>query len=413
VTSALIDLDVVPADPARPVSGARRGRTALIVLSLLLIALLGPATPARPDELRSTMIPAGTDDYVFASGDRLYVVGAAPTGLPRPMRTYRLPDGRLLARTVLPVSEPVAAVRPVGATTLVATTIGRRPAVVAMDNASGLRRWWKFGELRSASATAGEVLLGDADETDDIEAFDLVSGAFRWRVAAPANGLLSTAGERDGLPQWLVASDPSGRLDSYDGRTGKHLASRSGAPAGPLAGPSEDLFVVGGARDGVTAYGLPALTVRWQLRAEVKLDGAWLGPDCGDVLCVFGPTLTGLDRATGTPRWTSDRWTYAQQEGDDLVVSDVDGAADSVPITVVDPATGRVRADLGGWRQVIGGGFTYLVAPGRPTLFGRFDWGRMAVRLAGTTDRRLRHCDAAAGAVVCHLTDGPVAIWQF
>jgi hypothetical protein len=79
---------------------------------------------------------------------------------------------------------------------------------------------------------------------------------------------------------------------------------------------------------------------------------------------------------------------------------------------VLDPATGRVRADLGGWRQVYGPDATlaYVVNAGHPTFFGRFDPARTAVRILGTTDEEFGHCDAAAGAVVCHLTDGPVAI---
>jgi outer membrane protein assembly factor BamB len=164
----------------------------------------------------------------------------------------------------------------------------------------------------------------------------------------------------------------------------------------------------------MTAYALPGLTTRWQISPDVDLAGAWVSPYCGAVLCVFRPTLVALDPATGKTRWVSDRWNYAESAGDYLAVSPFDGASGEGPLAVLDPATGRVRAVLGGWHQIFGpdDALAYVVHPGRTSLFGRFDPAHMAVRILGTTDRDLGRCDAGAGAVVCHLTGGAVAIWQ-
>jgi hypothetical protein len=223
------------------------------------------------------------------------------------------------------------------------------------------------------------------------------------------------------MPRWLVSVAPGGRLDSYDALTGRRLATAAEpTPAGPLtkalAESDNGLFLAGGNTYGATAYALPALTTRWHLPAgQVEFSGTWIGSDCGPVLCAFRPKLVAIDPATGRTRWASDRWTYAQRAGNYLVASDTDGAPDLVPLTVLDPATGQVRAGLGGWRQVFGpaGALSYVVHPGHPSLLGRFDAARMAVRIAGTTDQDFGHCDGGAGgAVVCHLTAGPVAIWR-
>ncbi|MEV6846885.1 PQQ-binding-like beta-propeller repeat protein [Actinoplanes sp. NPDC051411] len=421
MTSALIDLDTAPAAGLRPGRSRPRGRSALAVLSLVLLALAGPATPPVPEHLKATLITARNEDNVFVSGGKLYVVDAAPTGLPRPMRTYRLPDGKLLSQAALQIPEAVSGVRAVGDTTLVETTIGGRPAVVALDPASGSRRWWQFGLVRGASAAGGLVLLtDDRDPAEDFDAVDLRTGLYRWGVLAPVGGQLLTAGPAAGTPRWLVSVDPAGRLDSYDALTGKHLATARPAPFGPmpdaLAEPAGSLLLIGTDAAGATAYTLPGLATRWHRpTGSFEFAGAWLEPDCGAELCAYLTNLVALDAATGQTRWTSDRWTYAHPAGGYLLAGNANGTPDQMPLTVLDPATGRVRADLGGWRQVLGpdGTMAYAVnAAGHPALFGRFDPARTAVRILGTTDADFGHCDAAAGAVVCHLTDGPVAIWR-
>jgi outer membrane protein assembly factor BamB len=423
VPATLIDLDTAPAAAPRPGHSSPRGRSALAALSLILLALLGPAAPGR---LKATLIAARNQDDIFVHGERLYVVDAVPTGQPRPMRTYRLPDGKPLARTTLRIPDEVTGVLPVGDTTLIQTTIGERPAVVAMANATGLSPWWQFGSVRGASAAAGEVLISDDNEQEDFTAVDLRTGSFRWELLGPRGGLLTLAGERDGLPRWLVGLTGDGRLTSYDGRTGKSLASVRAAPFGALSGAlawpaGDDLFAVGGRPSGVTAYALPGLEPRWRIAPDrlpplVDFEQGWLNADCGPVVCAFLPKLIALDPATGRTRWASDRWTVAGRAGDFLVAGDTDGEApDSGPVTVLDPATGRVRADLGGWREIPGpdDGLTYLVHPGASTsLFGRFDPATISVRILGTTHQAFGRCDRGAGAVVCHLTAGPVAVWR-
>jgi outer membrane protein assembly factor BamB len=420
VPITLIDLDTAPAAAPRPGHSSPRGRSALAVLSLILVTLLGPAAP---DRAKATLIGARSQDDTFVHGDRLYVVDAAPLGRPRPMRTYRLPEGRPLSRMNLPIPEAVTGVLPVGDTTLIQTTIGRRPAVVAMDDKTGLSPWWEFGSIRGASAPADEVLISDDNEQEDFTAVDLRTGSFRWELLSPRGGLLTLAGQRDGLPRWLVGLTGDGRLTSYDGQTGKPLATGRAAPFGSLSQaltwPDDDLFALGGRPSGVTAYALPGLEPRWRIAPD-RLPPSFdftqgrLNADCGPVVCAFLPKLVALDPATGRTRWASDRWTLAGRAGDFLLAADTDGEApDLVPVTVLDPATGRVRADLGGWREIPGpDGPTYLVHPGASTsLFGRFDPATMSVRILGTTDQDFADCDGGAGAVVCHLTDGPVAIW--
>jgi len=412
----MIDLDSAPAVHHRPGRSGPRGRFGLAGLSLVLVALLGPATPPGSGDLRPTIVPARNDDNVFVSGDRLYVVDATPTGRPHRMRTYRLPDGRLLAQSDLPVPEPVTGVRSLGATTLIATTVGQRAAVMAIDTATGRSLWWQFGLARAASETAGLVLLTDNDLSDGepYTALDLRTGQFRRQIGGDDSEQVTLTGPPGGAPRWLVTLDYHQRLDTYDAWTGKHLATASGGPLGPVSGAADDLFLLGGSRDGLIAYALPGLTPRWRISPESDLSGSRVGSGCGALLCLFRPALVALDPASGKIRWNSGRWTHAETAGGSLVVSDVDGEPDRTPLTVVDPATGRTRAGLGGWREMTGPGgpMSALVHPGRTTFFGRFDAARAAVRIVGATDRSVGHCDSgAAGSVVCHLADGPVAIW--
>jgi hypothetical protein len=413
VPSALIDLDAAPAARQRPGRHRRFSvRPALTALSLVLVALLGAAAPPMGELRPGAVVAAQPDDKVFVHGDRMWIVGAAATGGSWSMHTYRLPDGKLLARATLQIPEPVTAVLPVGDLTLVQTTVGQRPALLALDDTTSRTRWWQFGDLRGASAAAGLLLLSDGD-SPDIEAVDLETGTYRWAVEPPRGGSLGIAGRADGLPQWLVSQDPSGRLDTYDGRTGRHLASAHAAP-GPDTGVAGGLFLVSGSRTGITAFNLPSLTVRWHRPAIGPTPGAeWLQPDCGALLCIVGPALTAVDPATGQTRWAAGRWTYAQTAGDSLVVHDTDGPPDLAPVTVLDPATGRVRADLGEWREAAPSDdpLRYLVIIGPRTVFGRFDPSGGSVRIFGTTDLAIRGCNAGAGAMICQLLAGPVAIW--
>jgi len=414
VPPALIDLDAAPAVRQRPGRHRSPARTVVAVATVVLVALLAAAAPPAPESRPAATIAAQPDDDVFVHGDRLWIVGAAATGRSRWMHTYRLPDGKLLTRTTLQIPEPVTAVLPVGDVTLIATTLGQRPMVMAMDDTTGRSRWWQFGDIRGAAQDASVLLLGDSG-AQGMLAVDPRTGAFRWEVLVPDGGTLSIAGEAGGLPRWLVSEDAHGRLDTYDGRTGRHLASARASSSGQQQGAADDLLLVGGTESGITAYSLPALAVRWHragLPPSPSADRVEL--DCGPLLCVIGPTLMTLDPATGHTRWASDRWTSAEPDGDFLLARKTDGPPELAPVTVLDMADGRTRADLGDWRAVYGTDhpLDHLVDIGTRTFFGRFDPAAKSVRVLGSTGLNVSDCQAGPGAMVCQLVAGPVTVWR-
>jgi outer membrane protein assembly factor BamB len=437
VSSALIDLDSASAVRHRPGRSGPRARSLLAVLSVALLAVIGPAAPWAAHGLRSAVIPAVTGDGVFVSGSRLYVVdlgatiatsgGDSASGTVRRMRVFRLPGAHLLTTTELPLPEPVTGVLPVGDTTLVQSTVGGRPMIMAIDSGTGANLWWQFGVLRGAGA--GVVLMTDdlQGSNEPYTAVDLRTGSFRWEVSTPLDGLLTATDDRVGdLPRWLVGLTADDQLSSYDTTTGRRIATIRVAPFGPpehaMAAVADGLVVTAGEPSGVTAYALPGLALRWQiptasLPRPVDYAQSRLQPGCGVVLCAYWPQLTALDPATGRVRWSSDRWNDARPLGSYLVVNQGEGAPDQVALTAVDPATGRARGTYGGWHWVFptDGVAAYAVHPGdgtAPTLFGRFDADRPGVRILGSTEDVFGHCDAGAGSVVCHLTDGPVAVWD-
>jgi len=382
-------------------------------VSVGLVALLAAATPPAPERGPATTIAARPGDDFFVHGDRLWVVGDATTGPSREMHTYRLPDGKLLGATTLPIAEPVTEVLPVGGITLVQSPLGQRSVVLATDDTTGRTRWWQFGDFRGAAHDGSLILLSD-DGARGMLAVDPRTGAYRWEVITPDDGSLGIAGEADGLPRWLVSEGTNGRLDTYDGRTGRHLATARAAASLQQEGVADDLLLMGSSQSGITAYALPALTVRWHRASLPPSPGAdRVETDCGGLICIIGPTLMTLDPATGQTRWATGRWTSAESDGDFLLARSTDGPAELAPVAVLDRADGRLRADLGGWRGLHGSDhpLDHLVNIGPRTFFGRFDPASKTVEVLGGTGLNVSECKPGAASMVCQLVDGPVAVW--
>jgi hypothetical protein len=391
VTAGLIDLDASPS-----VAVARRPLPPLL-LSLLLVLLLGPATPA-PRSARAVIIPATFRDDTFVDGDRLFVVGPFSARNVQLLRIFRLPDGQPLGQMEIGYPGSVSGVRRVGDVLLI-TASGPR-VTVAVDAHSGKQLWETGATVVSVSGNT--VLM-----SDDLAIFAMnAQGNLLWRVEWPTLG-----------PRYLVSAGLDS-MTSYDGRTGASLSSAQLHLSGIVYSYiSTDRFVIGDS-SGLSAYRLPSLARQWHVATDPQEDR--LQPDCVRVLCSYlgQQGVTIRDPATGRTIWTNSRWAAVEPVGPYLVGAADHGALDAVRLFLLDPATGDPRGDFGGWRAVISpdGTLRYALHPAASPddyWFGEFDPAHATVRILGEAPQISGHCDVSAGALIYHRIDGTIAVWRF
>jgi len=383
----VIDLDIAPR-----VAVARRPLAPLLLSLVLLLTLAAAAPPARP--ATAVSVPATFLDDTFVDGNRLFVV--SPGGL---LRIFRLPDARPLGRMDIGYLGSVSAVRRVGDVLLL--TAGGPRVTVAVDAGSGRKLWSARADVVSVSG--GLVLL-----TDDLTiwAVDPHHGTTSWRIAQP------TVGTR-----FLVTAGIDS-MTSYDGQTGARLATARISLSGIIYSYiSPDRFVLGDS-SGLSGFLLPSLAPQWHVTTDPQEDR--LQPDCVRVLCSYlgDQGVTVRDPATGRALWTSPRWATLQPLGPGLLAAADHGPLDAVRLFLLDPATGRVRADFGGWRAVIDtdGGLRYALHPATTPndyLFGELDPVHGTVRILGDAPQISGHTDVSAGALIYHRTDGSITVWRF
>jgi outer membrane protein assembly factor BamB len=381
----VIDLDAAP-----PRTTPGRRPVGPLLLSLALVLLLGAAAPvSRP--AAAVIIPATFRDDTFVDGDRLFVVG--PQGL---LRIFRLPDAHPLGQMEIGYPGSVSGVRRVGDVLLI--TAGGPRVTVAVDATSGRRLWSSGADVVAVSN--GIVLL-----TDDLAtwAVDPHSGTVRWRIDQPVQG-----------SRYLVTAGLDS-MTSFDGLSGSAVASAPIHLSGIIYSYlSDNRFVIGDSA-GLSAYRLPSLQPLWHVTGSPREDR--LEPDCVQILCSYlgDQGVTVRDPATGRTLWSSSRWATVKPLGATLVAAADHGTLDAVRLYLLDPATGRVRADLGGWRAV-DDTVRYVLHPA-PTRndfwFGELDPAHATVRILGEAPQVSGYCTVGAGALVYHRIDGSIVVWRF
>jgi hypothetical protein len=383
----VIDLDVAPP----PRATVTRRPSIPLLLSLAAVFLLLGASAPRPRPAPGVIIPATFRDDTFVDGNRLFVIN--PAGL---LRIFRLPDAHLVRQIRIRPPGPVSEVRQAGEVLLI-TTSGP-PATEAVDAGSGRPLW--SAEAHPVSAADGLVVL-----TDDLStwAVDSRTGTVRWRLDQPVAG-----------SRYLVNASFDG-MTAFDGRTGAMVATApihlSGVVYSYLA---DDRFVIGDST-GLTAYRLPSLTALWHVATPTPPDR--LEPRCVQVLCYYtgDQGVTVRDPATGRTLWSSPRWATVAPLGADMVAAADSGPLDAVRLTLLDPATGRIRGDFDGW-HAIDDTIRYALHPASTRhnyWFGAFDPAHASVRIIGEVPQMSGSCLAAAGALVYHRIDGSIAVWRF
>ena len=439
----VIDLGEVPrrqpaAPPAEEEGAAwSPGQRRLFgAIASILLIWLGATVPVPPP-LAAARLDTEGRDYVLYGSDHYYAFGLGDGPGDRTVTAYGLPDGATAWRVrVLRSKESWLTVPKVGPPTLIsdetaaadATTVGDAAVV-----ASSGRVLYRAGAQLIGIAPSGGVRLWTSRSGEfGVEAggrhlvgHDLTARRARWSYDAPAGAWLWWDPNDGGLRAVAVLL-PSGRLELRDLEAGRLVAAadvlRPRNPAEPsgavqLAG---DLVLVEDWRDGrvwVTAYGRQRLDRRWT--TPMDLASEYVEP-CGGLLCVGG--LNGgirvLDAATGRTTWASDRWSFLEPVGDYLLAGPAGARPGGAGLMVLDPRTGRVRADLGRWTPV------WPVPPdGQPiavrhdlrnsrSWFGRIDVARGQVftvrAVTGVTD----DCRAGREYVTCRRPDGRTGVWQ-
>jgi outer membrane protein assembly factor BamB len=288
-----------------------------------------------------------------------------------------------------------------GTISLEATTIVVRPArlsgAIFLDAATGRIRW-RTPELSAVLVLGDRVAVAD---TETLRMLDLATGRVRWERPAPAIALDTDAGHR-----YLLGLDRVGRATVYSAADGATLTT------GPDLGVDPYLWGLGeavGTSDAkivkdilflyaptsVAAYRLRDLAPLWEAPA---VDERLLGP-CGDLICTTGDRgAIAFEPATGKVRWTSPRWRSIAPDG--LAVA-VDHR-----VARIDPATGRVREELG--RGELAGDLLLRYDGDRTFVTGLSD----GAVLGSVPVTALSGCATAGSYLACPTDAQAVTVWR-
>ncbi|MEH1101055.1 outer membrane protein assembly factor BamB family protein [Micromonospora sp. CPCC 205561] len=427
---ALIDLGELrdepgpEAPPPRPPRAA--GRPLRVVLALaLVVATVGGAAPAPRRD--SFVVPAAVGAEAFLDADRLYVVEPAEgqTGTVE-VRAYALPGREPAAgrpatrvwRAPVPAAGRFWQARSGRGVVLFAVT-GEQDGgwTVALDAGTGRERWRQPGYPWWDSA--GTLLLqSGGEDAGTVRSVDPTSGRAIWSLSTSRGGAMYSV--RGGRVDRVVLASARGRVEVRDVRTGAvlHAADlRLGElPGFGYATVAHGLLLALRPEAGVvTAYGLDGLRPRW----EARLPLAGHVEDCGEVLCVNGRTggFSALDPATGTVRWTGDRWLGVSDHRGGRLLAMAHGPVGE-RLAVLDAATGREVADLGTWQLVPGHDGERLLAvrpaaTGGGLVVGELDVAAGRVRVLDVLRDASGDCRGGVGTtLLCRVRGGDYGVWR-
>jgi hypothetical protein len=459
---AVIELgpsDFEPVEWVRPAPPAWwRGGWALVGYAALVLLLLGPPAPAAPGLLVPVVaIPAGGAIAYELSSNTLYAAWfayqAPHAGASRPepsratLDAYRLADGRLRWRVLLPVNLGSLLIRSAGPDTVVVSSLdlgATGDRTVAYDADSG-RLLWDSRLPLLPTAPAGETVA--------LAAYVDPSGApfgspyVRTPGAgAPPAMLLQALHVRSGLVAWTLRIDEGSytalpAVAALPGATGDPYAVAIGS-GGEARSVDLATGTVRGDQDG------PELVVsgRWLLIGYQGADGptlasyradtlapAWTGRvpslnlvavPCGELTCLtdqYGTRAVNL--ATGRVGWSGTAWQPLGMLGG-WVYAAPQGSGQTVPASLLAPGSGAPVLSLAGWAVIQGpAAGPYLVqTAGTVTLPGGAWLGVLRATTTGVprvepvaplVDRSIDGCTAVPRFVVCGTDTKQLWIWRY
>ncbi|HEU5110938.1 MAG TPA: PQQ-binding-like beta-propeller repeat protein, partial [Micromonosporaceae bacterium] len=421
----------------------------LLVVLALAASLAGSAPVADP--LVEARLPMAFGEQMQVAGDRIYIIGESRGGT-REIRAYGLPDGEPLWRSRIEgVGGDIGPQVVVDSVLLMGRYDEDISELIALDAATGAPLWrrtgWSMGQTRGPAPDASRILVSSggptpetADRLEVVSSVDPRTGAEAWSYEVPAAALVNAVWDGSvsdtARVTHLVTGLRSGVVEVRDAVTGTLVSSQDtgppvadvvpGQPQNWLATVDDLLLVQEPDQRSATVYGLPGLERRWGIELDSSAYVWYVGPYCGELLCLQGPDrgIMALDRATGELRWSA-TWTYLTPVGSSLLASRADGAlGGETPLWLVDPATGRARAGLGQW-AIAGAGFGVGYGQGvdplvirqdlltQRTWFGVVDDVAGTVRLLGVVTGVVGECHAGASSLICRRKDLSVGIWRY
>ena len=302
-----------------------------------------------------------------------------------------------------------------------------QPSTTALSLATGVPQWRHEGTVTSLPGSdtllaVSTVRSGGTNRRiqGPVEALDPRTGAARWRIDVPTTAvLLGVPGPNDaGVRLMLLHDDRTAAV--HDLATGRLITETRLPPAnyGPenpaVSGGLVLLRHLGRYGAEVTAYDPATLRTVWNRPAgrayEVRA--------CGRVACLVGPDgVRGIDPADGSVRWLNPRWRSIETRGAMLLAYGTSAGAAN-PAGIVDPATGRVLLDLGGWRPVGGTGgdhqlVTRVVDAGARTMVAVAGPGMTGPQPLADLPPGTGDCQAAPNRLVCRSTSGDLTVWAY
>ncbi|XVV11358.1 hypothetical protein ACQP2X_42040 [Actinoplanes sp. CA-131856] len=451
---ALIELDLTAQPEPAPSSPppAHLYRIPGLILAVVLVLAGGSAAPAMPTLWRYLgSVPAGIGpgSLFRLAGDRAYTVGE--DGGAREVTAWSLtepPRKAWSTRYELPGADPEkigyggSSVRMAGDVVLVSDG----PMTTVLDRHSGQARWsaptpvtqmagGRVGLIEEPRFRAGTVYDQEAGEpgqlfftadgephvepptNTEIRGVDLYTGATVWTLSVPGSVIVdASSGD---TPTVLLLS--SAGLKRIDGMTGQVV--RTAAPDrvdGRLPASGESIgglmmvyyYNANGYITHEAAYSTGTLARLWGRDVpEVLVQQSF----CLGVVCSISEAgLEALDPATGRPAWRAEKDHDLVRRGGYVMQLK---SNTSVPVRLVDPATGAPRVDLSGWRAVVDGpaGEAIVLRRGLErgaSAFGVVDPERDAVQPLGVTGAPISDCVTGVGHVACR-TDESLRIWAY
>jgi outer membrane protein assembly factor BamB len=381
---AVIDLDLLPAEPDRPGRPRVPWRWVLTVavLALASLALTGAAAPAGPAVSPVRTVTVENVGVFRVIDDTLYVVQARP-GEQR-LYAYPVEGGPARWSTRLDMLAGPPQLVAVGDVVLV-MSFDPGPIVrvqtQALDRRTGVVRWENPLTVGAVDTRHGRVLLGDPVRIDRV---DEDRGGTVVAVAAdtgqPVWSYRRDPGCAVGLPGYDVPDGsalgvlcPDGTLSAVDVSTGRVRNTVQGAVqrAPNSVGFGIDVYAV---KDRIlvtypmlgatvfASFDAQRLTPQWTVNVDQRNYGV---SDCGSRLCLYAATggIQALDPATGETRWRLPLGIAGYGLDDRHVLA----ALSKNQTELVDGETGRSLVRLDGWTVV-------PFRTGRP-LFYRSDRG--------------------------------------